>query len=1050
MSHIAHPMRLSRLSLIAACLFGSLSASAEKVQFNRDVRPIFSDTCFACHGPDENKIKGGLRLDSLEAARKGGKSGEAAIVPGKPEASEVMKRLRTDDADDHMPPAEFHKVLTKDQIALVERWIKEGAEYQGHWAFQIPVKPAVPAIPAGGNAIDAFLAGPLASKGLIPNGPAPKTTLLRRAALDLTGLPPSDADLQAFLADGSLEAWSKALDRLLASPHYGEHMAAQWLDFARYADSNGFQSDTQRMMWPYRDWVIKAFNTNQPFDAFTVEQLAGDLLPNPTRDQIVATAFHRNHRLNGEGGRIVEEWFAENVIDRIETTGSTWMGLTMNCCRCHDHKYDPISQKEFYQFFAYFNSNDESGVLGDFGGAGGTKRGGNTPPVLSLPTKEQQLKINEAAAALAAAEQSLKAIPTDQPEAYAKWLAKQRAAVSQVGVAWSPLTEEKVSAKENAEFRRLDDGSWLVSGGTADKETYVVEATPTGSVLTAVRLEALPDDSLPNKSLGRAFDGNFVLSAFEVRLETADGKTTNIPLIQAEADFDQPGWTIAKLAPAPMAKDEPKKASNDKAGWAIAGNEAKNRVPRKAIFTVAPTPIPQGAKLVVVMRHEAVSTHSIGRFRLNTSSVDAKLLSLQSDPAAETARRLLAKPAEQLTAADREALAKLFADSPEHPRAQSVAKVAAAKLAHDAALAEPVTVMVIKELPKPRDAFVLLRGEYDKIGPKVERALFRALPPMPAGEPNNRLGFARWLVDGKHPLTGRIWVNRAWERFFGIGLVKTSENFGSQAEWPSNPELLDWLAVEFVDRKWDMKAMHKLIMSSAAYQRSAAVTPAMLEKDPDNRLVARGPRFRLPAEVIRDQALWISGLLVDKQGGPSVKPYMPEAVWDETSVYGDMRNYKPDMGEGLWRRSLYTIWKRTAAPPTMLLFDSSGREVCTVKRSRSNTPMQALSLLNETTFVEAARKLAEQTLRQPGDADARLSWMFRKVVRRDGTPAELAVLRKGVDKRLATYAADPTLAPKLLAQGLSPLPADLDKAQLAAWTVTANTLLNLDETVTRE
>lgn len=1043
-------MRLSRLCLTAACLLGTLSASAEKVQFNRDIRPIFSDTCYACHGPDENKIKGGLRLDSLEAARKGGKSGEAAIIPGKPESSEVMKRLRTDDADDHMPPAEFHKVLSKDQIALVERWIKEGAEYQGHWAFQSPVKPAVPSTPAAGNAIDAFLARPLAAKGLIPNGPAPKATLLRRAALDLTGLPPSDADLQAFLADRSTDAWSKALDRLLASPHYGEHMAAQWLDFARYADSNGFQSDTQRTMWPYRDWVIKAFNTNQPFDAFTVEQLAGDLLPNPTRDQIVATAFHRNHRLNGEGGRIVEEWFAENVIDRIETTGSTWMGLTMNCCRCHDHKYDPISQKEFYQMFAYFNSNDESGVLGEFGGSARTRRGGNTPPVLSLPTETQQRQIDATAAALAAAEASLKTTPTAQPELFSKWLERQRGAFSKEGLAWQALTEETVTAKEKSTFTRLEDGSWLASGANASKETYVVEATAAPGLLTAVRLEALPDASLPNKSLGRAPNGNFVLSAFEVRLKTADGKTTNLPLVKAEADYDQPGWSIAKLAPAPMTKGKAKKADSAKAGWAIGGNLPDNRVARKAIFTIAPTTIPNGAKLVVVMRHEAVGNHHIGRFRLNTSGQDAKLLSLKTDPAADAARRLFAKPAEQLTKADQKALEKLFADSPEHPRTQAVSKVAATKMAHEAALAEPISVMVMKELPKPRDAFVLLRGEYDKIGPKVERALFRALPPMPAGEPNNRLGFARWLTDGKHPLTGRIWVNRAWERFFGIGLVKTSENFGSQAEWPSNPELLDWLAVEFVDRKWDMKAMHKLIMSSAAYQRSAAVTPMMLEKDPDNRLLARGPRFRLPAEVIRDQALWISGLLVDKQGGPSVKPYMPEAVWDETSVYGDMRNYKADNGEGLWRRSLYTIWKRTAAPPSMLLFDASGREVCTVKRSRSNTPMQALSLLNETTFVEAARKLAEQTLRQPGDADARLAWMFRKVVRRDGTPSELAVLRKGVDKRLATYAADATLAPKLLGQGLSPLPADLDKAQLAAWTVTANTLLNLDETVTRE
>ena len=1044
-------MRLSLplLTVAGSLLFSSANA-AERVEFNRDIRPIFSDTCFACHGPDENKVKGKLRLDSLDAARKGGKSGEAAILPGHPEKSQVMKRLLTKDADDHMPPAEFHKVLSPDQIALVERWIKEGAEYQGHWAFQIPIKPATPSIPAGGNAIDAFLARGLSAKGLKPNSDAPKATLLRRAALDLTGLPPSDTDLQAFLADSSPEAWPKAIDRLMASPHYGENMAMQWLDFARYADSNGFQSDTQRTMWPYRDWVIKAFNDNKPFDAFTIEQLAGDLLPNATRDQIVATAFHRNHRLNGEGGRIVEEWFAENVIDRIETTGSTWMGLTMNCCRCHDHKYDPISQKEFYQFFAYFNSNDESGVLGDFGGAGTTRRGGNTYPTLSLPTDEQQRKIDETTATLAAAEAALKAIPTAQPELFAKWLERQRAAFSKEGVAWLALSDEKVSAKENAEFKRLDDGTWLVSGGTAAKETYTVEATVTPGLLTAVRLEALPDNSLPNKSLGRAFNGNFVLSAFEVSLRTADGKTTTLPLVKAEADYDQPGWSIAKLGPAPMAKGKAKKTDNTNAGWAIGGNLPENRVPRKAIFTVTPTTIPAGAKLVVVMRHDSFANHSIGRFRLNTSGQDPKLLSLKSDPAAEAARRLLAKPADQLTKADNQALIKLFADSPEHPRYVATAKVAASKLANDTALSEPVNVMVMKELPKARDAFVLLRGEYDKIGPKVERALFRALPPMPAGEPNNRLGFARWLVNGQHPLTARVWVNRSWERFFGIGLVKTSENFGSQAEWPSNPALLDWLAVEFVDRKWDMKAMQKLIMTSAAYRRSAAVTTEMLEKDPDNRLLARGPRFRLPAEVIRDQALWTAGLLVDKQGGPSVKPYMPEAVWDDTSVYGDMRNYKADTGEGLWRRSLYTIWKRTAAPPTMLLFDSAGREVCTVKRSRSNTPMQALSLLNEVTFVEAARKLAEQSLSQPGDNDAKLAWTFRKVVRRDATPAELAVLRKGLDKRLATYAADSTLAPKLLATGLSPAAANLDRNQLAAWTATANILLNLDETVTRE
>ncbi|MFM9000312.1 MAG: PSD1 and planctomycete cytochrome C domain-containing protein [Opitutia bacterium] len=1042
-------MRAS-LSLLLTSLTAALPAADGRLEFNRDVRPILSDTCFACHGPDTNKIKGGLRLDSKEAALKGGKSGDPAIVPGQPDKSAVIARITTKDPDDVMPPPESHKTVTPAQIAVLKRWIAEGAEYQGHWAFIPPVRPSVPATPAGGNEIDAFLARALKARGLTPNGEADRLTLLRRAALDLTGLPPTDADREAFLADKSPEAWSKAVDRLMASPHYGEMMAMQWLDFARYADSNGFQSDTQRTMWPWRDWVIKAFNDNKPFDRFTVEQLAGDLLPGATPDQIVATGFHRNHRLNGEGGRIVEEWFAENVIDRVETTGLTWLALTMNCCRCHDHKYDPVSQKEFYSLFAYFNSIDESGVLGEFGGSGTTRRGGNTPPVLPLPDSEQKRRMDETAGALAEAEARLKATPATDAAKYAAWLEKQRQAFAKDGVSWRTLEGEKVAAKENAEFSRLEDGTWLVSGGTADKETYTVEWRPPAGLLTAIQLEAFPHDSLPGKSLGRAFNGNFVLSAFELRIIGADGKAVQIPLTGAEADYDQPGWSVAKLAPAAMTKGKAKKGNNDKAGWAIGGNMPENRVPRKAIFTFAPTQVPAGARLMAVMRHDLHAGHSIGRFRLSASSQDPKMLSLKSDAAAEAAKRLLAKAPDKVTAADRKALEKLFADSPENPRKLAQSRVDAARKAHEDALAAPISVMVMKEKPEPRDAFVLLRGEYDKIGEKVPRALPKVLPPLPAGAPNNRLGLAQWLVSGTHPLTARVWVNRAWERFFGVGIVKTSENFGSQAEWPSNPELLDWLATEFVRLKWDMKAMQKTLLMSAAYRRSAAVTPEMLEKDPENRLLARGPRFRLPAETIRDQALALSGLLVPKVGGPSVKPYMPEAVWDETSVYGDMRNYKADSGEGLYRRSIYTIWKRTAAPPSMLMFDSASREVCTVKRSRSNTPTQALSLLNEVTYVEAARKLGEAALRQPGGADAKLAWAFSRVTGRVAKDSELKVLRAGLERRLKTYAGDAEAAAKLVTNGASPAPKDLPADQLAAWTVTANVLLNLDETVTRE
>ena len=1043
-----------RLRLLAFAALPVLALpAAERVQFNRDIRPIFSDTCFACHGPDESKNKGKLRLDSLEAARKGGKSGDPAIVPGKPEQSSVLKRLLTTDPDDHMPPAEFHKVLTAAQVDTVRRWIAEGAEYQGHWAFQEPRKAAVPAIPAGGNAIDGWLGRTLAEKGLAPNPEADRATLLRRAALDLTGLPPSEDDQKAFLADTSPDAWSRALDRLLASPHFGEQMAVQWLDFARYADSNGFQSDTTRTMWPWRDWVIRAYNENKPFDQFTIEQLAGDLLPNPLESQVVATGFNRNHRLNGEGGRIVEEWFVESVIDRLETTGSTWMALTFNCCRCHDHKYDPISQKEFFQLFAYFNSNEESGVLGDFGGAASSRKGGNTAPLLLLADAEAKQQIAAADAALAEAQAALKNAGPVDARAQIAWEARMLSALTGKAISWSPLPVRTATSAGGATLARQPDGSYLAGGKNPANDTYAVTAALPAGKLTGLLLEAFPDASLPGGSLGRFTNGNFVLSDVTVTLASPDGQRQVLPIADAQADFEQPGYPIKSLVdevtPAAKGKKAAPKAKTGP-GWAIAGNVDANKVPRKALFVLPPTTVAAGSTLTVELHQKAIGGHNIGRFRLSTSDQPRALLDFKESPATATLRALLTKGPSTRTAADRKELARLFLESPDHPRQALQARVNAAMKAKQDAGMSGLEVMVMKERATPKDAFVLNRGEYDKPGEKVERKLPAVLPPLPAGEPNNRLGFARWLVNGKHPLTGRVWVNRAWERLFGTGLVKTSENFGSQADWPSHPELLDWLAVDFVERKWDMKDMLKFIMMSRAYRQSAAVTADKIEKDPENRLVSRGPRFRLSAETIRDQALATSGLLIPKIGGPSVKPYMPEAVWDETSVYGDMRNYKADTGEGLYRRSLYTIWKRTAAPPSMLLFDSATREVCTVKRSRSNTPLQALSLLNEVTYIEAARKLAEATLRQPGDLDRRLAWAFRRVTCRELQADEAKVLRAGLEKRLAAFRADLPSAQKLLATGRSPAPTDLDAAELAAWTVTANILLNLDETITRE
>jgi hypothetical protein len=905
----------------------------EPISFNRDVRPILSDTCFKCHGPDEKERKGGLRLDLPDAASTGGDSGPA-FVPGKPEESELMKRLHAADPDDLMPPKKSGKSLKPAEIATLGRWIAEGGKYEGHWAFQRPKRPQVPVVnPPAQNPIDAFIHARLAKEGLAPSPAAPKETWIRRVSLDLTGLPPATREVDAFLQDSDPNAFEKVVDRLLASPAYGETMAMQWLDFARYADSNGFQSDTSREQWLWRDWVINAFNRNLPFDQFTIEQLAGDLLPNAKPGQVLATGFHRNHRLNGEGGRIVEEWFAENVIDRVETTGLTWMGLTLGCARCHDHKYDPISQREFYQLFSYFNSIDELGVMDEFGGAGRTRMGGNSRPVLALPTPAQEKKLAELKAAVMAAEQRVAAATSQVPAAQAAWEKKMREQLRGPAVpAWTAIEPSAVKSEGGAVVTRQADGTWLASGKNPELDVYTIDAPLPAGTFTGLLLDALPDPSLPEQSLGRNANGNFVLTDVDAEI-TAPGLAQ--PLVaeftRAEADYAQKGWDVASVL-----KDKPKrgKGAKNKKGWAVDGPTRKE--PRKAIFVCAPLTVPPGATLRVTLRHDALAHHNIGRFKLSATSLPPAAISLKGGgipPAIQAA--LLA---EQRSAEQTKALAKFYRDNGDHPARVAEAQVAAARKAVDELEQNFETVMVMQERKEPRDAFILKRGEYDKPGDKVSRAVPAALGALPAGAPNNRLGFAQWLVSGEHPLTSRVWVNRAWEKFFGTGLVKTTENLGSQAEWPSHPELLDWLATEFVRLKWDMKAMQKLIVLSATYRQSARVTPALLERDPENRLLARGPRFRLSGETLRDQALALSGLLVPTVGGPSVKPYMPAGVWDETSVYGNLRNYQPDAGEGLYRRSLYTIWKRTAAPPTMLIFDAPNREICTVKRSRTNTP----------------------------------------------------------------------------------------------------------------
>ncbi len=1052
------------LTLITALNSGASAAeSAAKIDFNRDVRPILSDTCFNCHGPDVANVKSNLRLDVRDLALKPAKSGAVAIVPGKPDESELIKRVLTTDEDDLMPPTKLHKTLTTAQKETLRTWIAQGAEYQGHWAFIAPVRPKVPVVASAKtwvkNPIDAFIAERLAKEGLTPQAEVSRETFIRRVSLDLNGLPPTLAEIDAFVADKNPNAFEKIVDRLLSSPRYGEHMATHWLDNARYADSNGFQADSSRTMWHWRDWVINAFNTNMPFDRFTVEQLAGDLLDKPTQAQFIASGFNRNHRITDEGGSIPEEWRIETVIDRVETTGATWMALTLGCARCHDHKYDPISQREFYQMFAYFNDVEEGGMIEDQGG-------GNSKPVIRLMNDHQKQALAELEKKRTVAEDEVKTANARMPELQRAWesaFIKQTAQPASAS-GWIDVVASSVKSSGGATLTKQSDGTWLASGKNADNDTYEITAPLPAGPFTGLRLSVLPDASLPNQSLGRAGNGNFVLSGVEVDVSAPSlAQPLQAEFIKAEASYQQSGWEVDHIV-----RDQPKPKEKNKAknktGWAVDGGTPENRVERQAMFLCSPITVPEKATITIRLVHGSPhADHHIGRFSLSFTHLPAGVVKLGQAKIPESLLAALRVEPDKRTANQKQELTKFFKENTEHPLRKAEADLADARKAVEASVNSHDTVMVMNELSKPRQAHILLRGEYDKLGDVVQRALPAALPALPNGAPNNRLGLAKWLVADAHPLTARVWVNRAWEQLFGVGIVKTSENFGSQADWPSHLALLDWLACEFQSptalpgvagvpaQRWDMKAVHKLIVMSAAYRQITRATPVLREKDPDNRLLARGPRFRLSAEVLRDQSLTVSGLLVEKVGGPSVRPYMPFGVWDETSVYGNLRNYQADSGEGLYRRTLYTIWKRTAAPPTMLLFDSPSREICTVKRSRTNTPLQALALLNEITYVEAARRLAERMLTEGGkSAQERIAWAFRMVTARRPQSEEMTLLVGGLNKRLAHYRQDPAAAKKLVAQGASVAAATINVEELAAYTTTANVLLNLDEVITRE
>jgi hypothetical protein len=999
---------------------------APKIDFNRDVRPILADHCFQCHGPDEAKRKGKLRLDLDPATQKR----DPVFVPGKPDESELIHRVTGKGVFNQMPPEKFARPLSAKQIDTLKEWVKQGGKWAPHWALVPPVRPEFPKHELTyANPIDSFVFPRLHKEGLKPGLRADRATIIRRMTFDLTGLPPTPAEVDAFVKDRGTDAVERLADRLLASSRYGERMAWKWLEAARYADTNGYQTDAERDMWRWRDWVIEAYNRNLPFDQFTIEQLAGDMLPNATLDQRIASGFNRNHRGNSEGGIVPEEYAVEYVVDRVETTATVWMGLTLGCARCHDHKFDPFSQREFYQLYAYFNSVPEKGRAVKFG---------NSPPYIKAPTLDQQRQLARLDTKLKDAEASWARVQLGVDDAIQKWSTEKEL---RVVPDWQPdrglvgrWRLDDTAAGAPAPFKvsfdfdgaRFYDAGDKADFGYDDRFSFNIRLWP--RKLTGVVLSRGPDEPQAEGYTVELVNGKVRVSLTKRWLDDALRVETGA-VVKAET------WQHIAV-------------TYDGSRHAVGVKVFVNGVEQKA--TVLLDELNQTFQNKEPLRI-GTGTGKANRFsglmeeiRAYDRVLEPSEVAILAEPA--TLAKILDTRLPNRTARARDKLRMYFleAAAPDDIRKPFNEL---RKLRDDRAkLWDSVpTVMVMEELPKPREAFVLLRGEYDKKGARVERGVPAALG---GGAPANRLELAKWLVDRKNPLTARVAVNRMWQLHFGRGLVPTSEDFGTQGEYPTHPELLDWLAVEFA-KDWDVKRMHKLIVTSSTYLTSSVATKEMIERDPENKLFARGPRLRLSAEMLRDQALFASGLLVEKQGGPSVKPYQPAGLWSELTGADD---YKQDRGANLYRRSLYTYWKRTVPPPTLGVFDLSTRETCWVRETRTNTPLHALTLLNDVTFVEAARVLAQRVMEDEKTPAKRLALAFKALTARDPTREEAAVLLAAFERQLAAYQKNPDAALKLLRVGESRLPLipNLDPAELAAYAQVCALVMNLDEAVTKE
>ncbi|MBL9211018.1 MAG: DUF1553 domain-containing protein [Opitutaceae bacterium] len=1014
----------------------SLAVAEPAPDFNRDVRPILSNHCFHCHGPDAGSREAGLRFDIPEP------DGGFAFVPGRVDQSEAFKRIASTDPEEQMPPPHVNKPLSAAQVAVLQRWVAAGAPYQAHWSLVAPKATAPPAVSRAEwvrNTIDHFVLASLERNGLQPAPEAAPHELLRRVTLDLTGLPPTPAELDAFLADRSPDAYPHVVRRLLASPHFGERMALDWLDLARYADTNGYFGDATRQIWPWRDWVVQSFNRNLPYDQFTVDQLAGDLLTAPTPEQRIATGFSRNSMVNNESGAIDEEFRVEYVAERTETVGTVWLGLTVGCARCHDHKYDPISQKDFYQLYAFFNNSPEKGLVTQ----------DNPPPEMDVATPAQRAELEALIAARRDAETALNATAArirDTMMAWEQTATHELTPPDQNISLHAPFEPETPGLEEKGSVTFTDEG--LVGRAAVFDGMQHIEATGAPQFMAekpwSVGLWLQPTGSLSGvlariepTGRRRGFEIVWQKGRFQINLVSQWGASA-IELVTREPTRPAAGdWQQLIVS-----YDGSSRATGFRVyldGRPVAFNIVRDRLDG---------PTENAEPLRLGRRDSGLGFYGrLDELRLLARAVD------DADANAwfwsDRLRGPLARTPESRTDRDRQYLLDYYLARHGDTAARAVrTDVQGARAAEANYRARLPKTLIMQDLPEPRATHLLKRGKYDDPGERVAANVPAVLPPLPAEAPRNRLGLARWLVSRENPLTARVAVNRLWMQVFGEGLVRTPNDFGAQGEHPTHPELLDWLSVRFMDSGWNIKALLELIVTSATYRQSSVPTVELLAQDPDNRRLARGPRFRLPAEVIRDQALATSGLLVPKLGGPSVRPYQPDGLWEAVTYDGEV-SYQQDRGEDLWRRSLYTFWKRQAPPPALLTFDSPTRETCVVNRPRTNTPLQALTLLNDVTFVEAGRALAADVLNQPGDDHSRLQTLFRRVTARrpdDGDHASLLTLLGQQRKRFRT---DPAAAVRYIASGESPAGRHLDPVEVAAWSVTAHAVLCLDEAITR-